>query len=113
MEATTTLQTEHGAVLYVLDQLEQAAAAAAAGQAVPRDVFTDIEEVFRVFVDRCHHAKEETVLFPLLAAGDLSRTLEAEHAEGRQLAQAYAGAAALYTPGDSGTAAALQWAAAD
>ena len=78
MEATTTLRTEHNALLYVLDQLEHAAAAAAAGRAVPRDVFSDIEEVFCVFVDRCHHAKEETVLFPLLAATGLPQTLEAE-----------------------------------
>jgi hemerythrin-like domain-containing protein/GNAT superfamily N-acetyltransferase len=112
MEATTTLRTEHNAVLYVLDQLDQAAAAAAAGQAVPREVFSDIEEVFRVFVDRCHHAKEETVLFPLLASTGLPQTLEAEHAQGRQLAQAYAGMVALYAPGDSTSGTALQRAAA-
>jgi hemerythrin-like domain-containing protein len=111
MEATLTLQTEHNAVLYVLDQLGQAAGAAAAGRPVPKDVFSDIEEVFRVFVDRCHHAKEETVLFPLLGATGLPQTLEAEHAHGRQLVQAYATAVALYNPGDSITGTALQRAA--
>jgi hemerythrin-like domain-containing protein len=111
MKTTMTLQTEHNAVLYVLDQLGQAAAAAAAGRPVPKDVFSDIEEVFRVFVDRCHHAKEETVLFPLLNATSLPQALEAEHAKGRQLAQSYAGALALYTPSDSLTGQALQRAA--
>jgi hemerythrin-like domain-containing protein len=112
METTTTLRTEHKAVLYVLDQLEQAAAAAAAGRPVPAEVFGDIEEVFRVFVDRCHHAKEETVLFPLLAATNLPQTLEAEHADGRQLSQAYARMVALYTPGDNTSGTALREAAA-
>ena len=73
MEATNTLQVEHNAVLYVLDEVEQAASSAASGQAVPKDVFTDVEEFFRVFVDRCHHSKEEMVLFPRLTSSALPR----------------------------------------
>jgi hemerythrin-like domain-containing protein len=112
METTTTLQAEHNAVLYVLDQLGLAAAAAVAGQPVPRDVFTDIQEFFLVFVDRCHHGKEEAVLFPRLGASGLPQQLEAEHAEGRRLAQAYVSAASGYASGDRASAVALQTAAA-
>jgi hemerythrin-like domain-containing protein len=113
METTNTLQTEHNAVLYVVQQLEHAAEAAASGQPVPKDVFADIEEFFRVFVDRCHHGKEETVLFPRLTTAGLPQQLEAEHAEGRRLAQAYAAASEAYRPGDPASGAAVQRAAAD
>jgi hemerythrin-like domain-containing protein len=111
MKASNTLQTEHGAVLYVLDQLQRAASAAACGQPVPKDVFADVEEFFRVFVDRCHHSKEEMVLFPRLLSSGLPHKLELEHAHGRQLAQAYAAAAAIYMPGHPDSAAALERAA--
>jgi hemerythrin-like domain-containing protein len=113
METTDALQTEHNAVLYVLDQLEQATGAAAAGQAVPADVFTDVGEFFRVFVDKCHHGKEETVLFPRLKDAGMRRTLEAEHDQGRQLAKAYTAAVAGYVPGDTAGATAVQRAARD
>ena len=111
METTDTLQTEHNAVLYVLDQLMQATSAAAAGQAVPADVFTDVGEFFRVFVDKCHHGKEETVLFPRLSDAGMRQTLQAEHDHGRQLAKAYAAAVVGYVPGDTAAAALVQRAA--
>jgi hemerythrin-like domain-containing protein len=113
METTNTLQTEHNAVLYVVDQLEHASDAAAHGQPVPRDVFADIDEFFRIFVDRCHHAKEETVLFPRLTGGELSGQLEAEHTEGRRLAQAYHDAVEVYMPGDVTSGARVQNSAAE
>jgi len=113
METTKTLQTEHNAVLYVLDQLEHAAGAAADGQPVPADVFGDIDEFFRIFVDRCHHGKEETVLFPRLSTTSLPVQLAAEHAEGRRLAQAYAGAVTSYSPGDRASGGTLRRAASD
>ncbi|MGH2364013.1 MAG: hemerythrin domain-containing protein [Chloroflexota bacterium] len=68
-------------------------------------------EFFRVFVDRCHHTKEETVLVPRLSATGLSARLEAEHADGRRLA--YASAVALYRPGDRTGGAVVQLAVAN
>jgi hemerythrin-like domain-containing protein len=113
METVETLRTEHAAVLYVLDQMERAADAAADGRPVPKDVFDDVDEFFRVFVDRCHHGKEETVLFARLAGTGLPAQLEAGHAAGRRLAQAYAAAVASYVPGDRSAGAALRRAAAE
>lgn len=114
MESVETLRAEHEGVLTVLDNLERATAAAARGAAVPRDVFSDIQEFFAVFVDRCHHGKEEAELFPLLVGGPatpLVRRLEEEHVVGRRLARAYAEAVNAYEPGNAESGARLQQAA--
>ncbi|MBX6342754.1 MAG: DUF2249 domain-containing protein, partial [Thermomicrobiaceae bacterium] len=104
MKSTAILKEEHDAVLVVLDQLERAAAAAARGVPVPKDIFTDVEEFFTVFVDRCHHGKEEATVFQLLESAPrhrrLVRRLADEHLEGRQLSRAFSEAVAAYVPGD-------------
>ncbi len=114
MQTTSTLQAEHNGVLVVLDQLERAVAAAERRAQVPADVFRDIQEFFVVFVDKCHHGKEETELFPELEAhgsGAIARRLEEEHAEGRRLAAAYGEAVKAYAPGQIVTATRLAGAA--
>ena len=81
---------------------------------MPADIFCDIQEFFVVFVDRCHHGKEEAELFPRLEAHSsdtLGRGLEEEHTLGRQLAAAYGEEADAYTPGQITTAARLASAA--
>ncbi len=64
---------------------------------LPLDAPMHLEELlkfFREFVDRCHHGKEEEILFPALATGGDEQTgalvgvLGAEHEEGRRHAQA-------------------------
>lgn len=110
MQTIDTLKSEHEAVLGVLAQLERAAAAAERGIPVPADIFADVGEFFAVFVDRCHHGKEESELFPRLTAADavaLVRRLEDEHVRGRQLAAAYAAAVGAYRPGDAAAGARL------
>jgi hemerythrin-like domain-containing protein len=104
MQTTDTLRAEHEGVLLVLDQLERAVAAAERGAPLPTDVFRDIQEFFSVFVDRCHHGKEEAALFPRLMAHGLSaiaQRLEDEHTLGRRLAAAYGRAVAEYAPGQA------------
>ena len=114
MQTTATLQAEHNGVLLVLDQLERAVDAARRGAQVPADIFRDIQEFFVVFVDQCHHGKEEAELFPRLDAhgsGAIARRLEAEHVKGRQLAAAYGEAVRAYTPGEIATGTRLAGAA--
>jgi hemerythrin-like domain-containing protein len=116
MKTIDTLRDEHNGVLFVLDQLEHAASAAERGTAVPKDVFADVQEFFAIFVDTCHHGKEESELFPRLttpAGRALVERLEAEHVTGRRLAGAYALAAQAYRPGVAETGALLAAAARD
>jgi hemerythrin-like domain-containing protein len=104
MQTIETLRDEHEGVLAVLGQLERAVGAAERGAPVPSDVFADIQEFFAVFVDRCHHSKEESELFPRLVAGgssDIVHRLESEHVTGRSLAKDYADAVGAYRPGDA------------
>jgi hemerythrin-like domain-containing protein len=105
MEAVDVLRKEHDGVQVVLDQLQRAAGAAATGKLVPRDIFVDIQEFFVVFVDRCHHAKEESAVFPRLfqhgGNADLVKELEQGHDLGRRLSKAHADAVEAYIPGDS------------
>lgn len=113
MQVTETLRAEHEGVLTVLAQLERAVSAAEAGRPIPCDVFADVQEFFAVFVDRCHHGKEEGELFPALgdAGQALQERLEEEHRGGRQLAAAYATAVERYRPGERRTAQELATAA--
>lgn len=114
MKAIDTLRDEHEGVLTVLAQLERASAAAERGASIPRDVFEDVGEFFRVFVDRCHHGKEESEVFPRLATPKgraVAERIEAEHVTGRRLAAAYQEAAQAYQAGDVATGAALAEAA--
>lgn len=105
MQSVETLREEHDAVRLVLAELERAVAAAEQGRPVAADVFVDIQEFFSVFVDRCHHHKEEAVVFPRLLAHEdgarLIRQLEAEHDAGRGLDEAFAAAVVDYRPGDA------------
>ena len=114
MKTIDTLRAEHEGVLSVLAQLERAVAAAERGVAVPRTVFTDIQEFFIVFVADCHHGKEEAAIFPRLefgATAGLMAQLDREHAEGHDLASRYVAAVSTYLPGDTASGAALAGAA--
>ncbi|HUZ02042.1 MAG TPA: hemerythrin domain-containing protein [Thermomicrobiaceae bacterium] len=104
MRSVDVLREEHDAVLGVLGLLETAAEAAARGRPMPADVFSDVQEFITVFVDQCHHHKEEGAVFPRLEARPGGRALiarlEREHATGRHLAANYVAAVSQYVPGD-------------
>lgn len=90
----------------MLSRLKQGARAAAQGKEVPVDVFIDIREFLSVFVDRCHHSKEEGIVFPLLRKHEESgfiHQLETDHKTGRQLAAELALAIENYIPGNAET----------
>jgi len=66
MKPTEILEHEHRIITLVLDGAEREAQAVAAGGAVDTDRISKILDFVRNFADRCHHGKEENVLFAKL-----------------------------------------------
>lgn len=66
MKATEDLIHEHTAVLDALEILDKVAAAVAAERQDAPAHLEQLLDFFKGFVDRCHHGKEEDVLFPEL-----------------------------------------------
>ncbi len=66
MKATEVLIHEHTAVLVALEILDKVAAAIAAGRQDAPAHLEQLLDFFKGFVDKCHHGKEEDVLFPEL-----------------------------------------------
>jgi hemerythrin-like domain-containing protein len=79
--AVSILSGEHRVILQVLDVLD--AIAARAGRQASQAI-----EVIRLFADRCHHGKEEDILFPALEAQipgfGPTQVMRAEHVFGRE-----------------------------
>ncbi len=112
--ATQTLRNEHDAILRVLHVAEESARRLDAGESVPADVLQGLLEFLKLFADRCHHGKEEDLLFPLLEkkgmprqAGPIGVMLH-EHDLGRKLIAQMTEAAGAYAQGDR--SAGLCWA---
>lgn len=91
--ATRVLRGEHQTIREALNFAEGVSVKIdRGGQAAP-EVLAKVMDFFRLFVDQCHHSKEEEVLFPLLeqkgmsmASGPLGVMLM-EHEQARGLIQ--------------------------
>jgi len=100
--ATEILRHEHDAVVKMLGFANDLADRLDRGQRVSPAVLDKVLEFFRVFVDQCHHSKEEDLLFPLLEAKGLPRAggplgvMLSEHQEGRKWMQEMTEAAEDY-----------------
>jgi len=93
MTPTDVLKQEHRVIEQVLACLAVLADRADAGRLDPGDARQAID-FLQVFADRCHHAKEENVLFPRMEARGFSRergptgVMLHEHELGRQAIRA-------------------------
>lgn len=93
MKATEALKHDHEAVKLMMRIMETISARIRSGQKVQRQDLDNITDFLRVFVDRCHHAKEEQILFPVLEdagipkAGGPIGVMLAEHEQGREYAR--------------------------
>lgn len=89
MKATTDLKEEHGGVKVMLGIIGKACDRLEAGKGVDPLHLDQILEFLTVFVDRCHHAKEEDFLFPSLEQAGVSKeggpigVMLLEHQKGR------------------------------
>lgn len=73
MKATDVLSNEHRAIELVLTYMEDSSDKIAAGRSVDIETLEKCLEFVQVFADRCHHGKEEDILFPLLEARGIPR----------------------------------------
>lgn len=71
MKATAELKKEHRAVQTMMEILGKICSQLKAEHKVPADHLEQVIEFIRVFTDKCHHGKEEDILFPALEAAGI------------------------------------------
>ena len=92
MKCTQELMDEHEGVKMMLRVLEALSLRVECAERVPAKDLDGIAEFLAIFVDKCHHAKEEEHLFPALERAGVPReggpigVMLAEHKQGRQTA---------------------------
>jgi hemerythrin-like domain-containing protein len=90
MKPTEELKKEHEAVKLMLRILQEISKRLDAGEKISAKHLTDILEFIRVFTDKCHHMKEEELLFPALESAGVARergpigVMLYEHQEARE-----------------------------
>jgi hemerythrin-like domain-containing protein len=107
MQPIKDLKMEHDAVqltLRILDKICQRIEKSR--EIIDLQHLNQLQEFFKVFVDKCHHGKEEELLFPALENVGVSReggpieVLLHEHQQGRDYVQAMNAALSQYTKGN-------------
>jgi hemerythrin-like domain-containing protein len=108
MNPIETLKNEHEAVRLTLKILDTIVTDAERTGTVPRpEHLEQLFEFFRVFVDTCHHGKEEALLFPALETVGIRReggpigVMLNEHERGREHVRGMKSALARVQNGDS------------
>ena len=105
--ATDVLRQEHQAIKGALGFAEKIAAKIKQDEDMPRDGVQKLMEFIRLFVEQCHHSKEEEILFPLLekkgipADGGPLGVMLMEHDRARNLIEEMSAAATDGTDSDS------------
>jgi hemerythrin-like domain-containing protein len=90
MSATDILANEHRVIEQVLTCLEQLTVEGIANGCLDGDSARQALDFFETFADRCHHAKEEQGLFPMLETKGFppqtgpTSVMRAEHEAGRE-----------------------------
>jgi len=106
MKATDELKREHQGIELMLAILQAVSTRLKQGQPVAQDHLSGIMEFLTVFVDKCHHGKEEDFLFPALEAAGVPReggpigVMLKEHEQGRVLVSRLKDALAALQSGD-------------
>jgi hemerythrin-like domain-containing protein len=104
--ATELLVREHRVIARVLDGLERRLDEARATGRIDAEYLRRLVAFSRLFIERCHHAKEEVCLFPCLVRrgipeqGPIAVMLD-EHRTARLLVAQISGALDLYMKGEA------------
>ena len=106
MKATEQLRAEHEGIRLMLRIMEAICLKLESGDRVDPEHLEKIVEFLRVFVDRCHHGKEEDLLFPAMEAAGVPKqggplgVMLAEHDIGRGHVRDMVAALERYRAGD-------------
>lgn len=73
MKATEELVQEHHGIMLMLNIMSKVADKVETGQELNIDHQAKIIEFLKVFADKCHHGKEEDILFPVLESKGIPR----------------------------------------
>ena len=98
MKPTQELMHEHRAIERMLGILSEACDRIEAGEKVDPSHLESAVEFIRVFADKCHHGKEEDLLFPAMVKAGIPKeggpigAMLAEHERGRELVRGLAAA---------------------
>jgi hemerythrin-like domain-containing protein len=110
MKATEQLKKEHRAVMTTLKILDKICHKLEAGEQVETAHLEELVDFFRTFVDRCHHIKEEEMLFVAMKGtmdrsdGDRIGALVKDHVSGRNFIRDLARAIEDFKAGNDGAA---------
>jgi len=113
MTATEDLKHEHKIILVIMDAADREVRSITATGKVEATTLDKIMDFCRVFIDRCHHGKEEEYLFPKLEEKGVARehgplgVMLQEHEAGRQRVKAIAASLPPAGAGDPQAAAAV------
>jgi hemerythrin-like domain-containing protein len=114
MKAIDELRNEHQGIELMLRILQSIAGRLAKDEQIVSEQLDGIMEFLSVFVDECHHAKEEEILFPALESagvpceGGPIGDLLGEHEQGRRLVARLKNSVESYTSGDMNSAKYIQ-----
>lgn len=106
MKATNELKNEHQGIELMLRILQSVADKFERGEKVNTEHLDGILEFLSIFVDKCHHGKEEEFLFPALEDAGVLNTggpigvMLSEHEQGRKLVARLKDAVTSYKTGD-------------
>jgi hemerythrin-like domain-containing protein len=108
MKPTDILKKEHELILTMLRIIDSACTKIENGEKVTHDHMSDMIDFIQNFADKCHHAKEENILFPALEKAGIARgggpidVMMAEHVMGRTYAKGMDEAVSKMKEGDDG-----------
>jgi hemerythrin-like domain-containing protein len=110
MKATQQLKDEHEGVKVMLGILDQVYRKLESTGNLHTEHFEKILEFLKVFVDKCHHGKEEELFFPALETAGIPKdgpiaVMLYEHEMGRKYIRAMSDAFAQYLKKDKSAAA--------
>lgn len=105
MKATQQLRDEHEGIKIMLSILEQICKKLEAKGSLNIEHFEGVLEFLKVFVDTCHHGKEEDLLFPALETAGVPKegpivTALHQHELGRNHVKAMSKSFAVFITGD-------------